>query len=200
MLALPAYLIYALMLALFALAAPGCGTASSPGAPDSAAIAEYRQSLLLAEEPAGPVTPVDLREQEDGFTGGNIVLVGQIGGVANPWKESEPDFPWKADEATFFLVDPGAAAAYADHAGGDPDHAETCAFCASHADDNLQAIAVVTFNDAAGKPIPLGVADLLGLRRDAVVVVRGEAQMLPSVKAGEPATLAVVADGVYLRE
>lgn len=170
----------------------GCNEPAGDTRVDPAKLAAATSAITLAEEPKDPVTPLDLREQEGGFTSGEVVLVGQVGGVANPWKETEPNFPYKKGEATFFLVDPGAAAAHADHTSGDPDHDETCPFCASHAGDNVPAIAVVTFADESGKPRPYG-AELLGIGKDQIVVVKGQAQL-----AGE--VMIVEADGIYIRD
>lgn len=182
------FCLFAIAASFFA-ASVGCGPTAATV--DPAAVAVYRSTLLLGEEPAGAMTPLDLREAEE--KPGEVVLVGQIGGVANPWKESEPNFPWKAGEATFFLVDPGTAASFADHAGDDPDHAENCPFCARAAKDNAESIAVVTFADDAGKPIAIGASDLLGVEPNATVVVRG----VPRLAGG---LLIVEANGVYIRK
>ncbi|MEM8865168.1 MAG: hypothetical protein AAGF31_06425 [Planctomycetota bacterium] len=190
MLARPLCLTVSLFSALLVAATIGC---SKPEPLDPAVISEYRTTFLVDEEPAGAESPIDLREQEGGFSEGEVVLIGQIGGVANPWKQTEPEFPWKSDEATFFLVDAGTAAAFSEHTGDDPNHAEECAFCAAHAADNVDSIAVVTFTDATGKPIAADARELLDLQNDAVVVVQGKAKM-----AGE--LLIVQADSLYVRE
>lgn len=174
--------------ALLSLVALGC---KPPAALDPEAIAKHKGAVMLAEEPTGAVTPVDLRDEE--FQKGEVVLVGQVGGVANPWKQAEPAFPFKAGEATFFLVDPGVAAAYADHASDDPDHDENCPFCARGAKENADAIAIVTFTDAAGKPIRAGAEQMLGLAEGDVVVVRGPAKLVGEL-------LIVEAKGIYIRQ
>lgn len=157
---------------------------------DPAQLAEHRKAILLAEEPEGAVTPLDLREGD--FTEGEVVLVGQIGGIANPYGDIEPAFPWKAGEATLFLVDPGTAAAHAEHTS-DPDHAADCPFCAAHAGDNANSVAVVSFTEADGKPIHAGAQQLLEVDQDAVVVVKGNAKLVGEL-------LIVDATGLYVRE
>ena len=131
---------------------------------DPAVIAEHRSRLLLAEEPEGALTPLGLREQEGGFSEGEVVLVGQIGGLPNPWKETETNFPWREGQAAFFLVDPAKAAEFADHSKGDPDHAESCPFCSRQAGNNATSIAAVALTDAAGKPIAIDARQLLEIK------------------------------------
>ncbi|MEM6799643.1 MAG: hypothetical protein AAF589_09025 [Planctomycetota bacterium] len=188
------------LLSLLLIAAIGCQDAKAP-AIDAALLTAVRERVLLAEEPTTPaiLTPEELREQltagEEANAEANstVCVVGQIGGVPNPWKEAEPNFPWRQGEATFFLVDPAAAAEFADHSKDDPDHAKTCPFCAGNAGDNADSVAVVTLADDAGKSIALGANELLSLDQDAVVVVQGRAKL-----AGE--LLIVEADGLYVRE
>lgn len=159
---------------------------------DPAVVEQARAEFLLAEEPTGAVTPAELREEE-GFTAGEVTLVGQIGGIPNPWKGIETDFPWRGGEASLFLVDPGTAGAFAEHSADDPDHAENCPFCSSNAGDNADAVAVVTFRGANGETIPVGAKELLALKDNAVVVVRGDARL-------DGDTLIVDAQGIYVRK
>lgn len=169
----------------------GCTTESGP---DPAVIANHQSRLVLAEEPADATTVLDLREQEGGFTEGEVVLVGRIGGLPNPWKESEPEFPWKKDEATLFLVDPATAAEFADHATEDDDHHENCPFCARAAENATGSIAAVTFTDEQGQPIAVGAKQLFDVNENDLVVIRGKSKMLP----GD--LVMVMADGIYVRE
>lgn len=169
----------------------GC---TNESAPDPAMLAEHKSRLVLAEEPDGATTVLDLREQEGGFPEGEVVLVGRIGGLPNPWKESEPDFPWKKNQATLFLVDPATAAEFADHSTDDPDHAESCPFCARAAENATGSIATVTFTGPQGKPIEVGAAELLDVEENDLVVVRGQSKILP----GD--LVVVMADGIYVRK
>ncbi len=184
-----------LSLALAALLTATLGCFGEKPQLGQATIDAARAQLILAEEPTGAVTPLDLREQEGGFQPGHVVLVGQIGGVPNPWKGIETNFPWRSGEATFFLVDPGTAAEFADHSADDPDHAENCPFCARRAEDSANAVAVVTFLDQQGEPYAADAEQLLTLKKGATVVVSGLAKLV-----GETKTLVVEADGLYLRE
>lgn len=124
-----------------------------------------------------------------------IVLKGLVGGMPNPWgADVEPDFPWKKGQATFFLVDPPTADEFSSHAEeqGD-DHAADCPFCAREAANKANAVAAVTFRDAAGEPLPIDARDLFGVAQGDLVVVRGVWSL-----AGD--LLMVDADGLYRAE
>ena len=137
-----------------------------------------------AHDNAEPKTPV-LSEMD-------VVLVGAVGGVANPSPQSHPEFPFARRQALFFLADPEAAAEYEEHAH---QHApgEECAFCSAHAGEAAHLVAVVQFNDKAGKPLPVDARELFDLKEKETVVVRGKAKMTPT------GMLTVEADGLYVR-
>lgn len=172
----------------------GCDPGADSSPLDEKLIAAGRAKLLLSEEPSGAVTALDLRDQEGGFEQGEVVLVGQIGGMPNPWAETEKAFPWVVDEATFFLVDPATAAEFVDHENSDPEHVANCPFCAREAQKNKDAIVAVTFTDEQGDPIAVAADRLLGLNENDVVVVRGHGRLL----AGD--LLVVEAEGIYIRQ
>jgi hypothetical protein len=196
------------LLMLLATSLAGC--AEGPVKADPKVVGELRSRLELASEPADPVTPLDWRERvtaaeadpndesadapasTDGGAGG-VVLVGQVGGMPNPWGEAEPNFPWKAGQATFFLVDPSVAAEFADHQHAEgEDHAD-CPFCAREATAKADGVAAVNVLGSDGKPVGIDARELLGLKEGDVVVVRGAATLL----GGE--LLVLDADGVYVR-
>ena len=120
-------------------------------------------------------------------------MVGQIGGLANPWEQTQPDFPFGKGEAVFFLADPQAVAEHAEeghaHAPG-----EECAFCAAHAEENSELFAVVRLVDEQGKVLPVDTRKFLELKENDTVVVRGKAQVL----AG--GMMVVEATGIYVRK
>jgi hypothetical protein len=106
-----------------------------------------------------------------------VVLVGQIGGMPNVWSDTHPDFPWYAGQSSFFLVDQKVAAQFASHAkkhGGN----HSCAFCQSLAAKNAHAAAVVNLVDERGKILRVDSRELLGLKENQTVVVRGTAKLL----------------------
>jgi hypothetical protein len=122
----------------------------------------------------------------------DVILVGSVGGVANPSDQSHPEFPFAKGKAMFFLADPAAVAEMEEH---EHKHApgEECAFCAAHAGDSVNSLAVVQFIDENGKTIPVDVRELFQLKEKETVVVRGKAKVDPS------GMLVVDADGLYIR-
>ena len=178
------------------------GCAEGPVKADPAVVAELRSRYLLGEEPAGAVTPVGWREEQDEsadeaeIADREAVLVGRIGGMPNPFTETEAAYPWRENEATFFLVDPATAAEFAEHAEeqGD-DHAADCPFCAREAANKTSSIVAVTFVSSDGKPTPIDARELLGVAEGDTVVVRGK---LSLVLPGD--LLVMKASGLYTRE
>lgn len=122
----------------------------------------------------------------------DVVLVGTVGGVANPSAQSYPEFPFAERKAIFFLADPEAVGEFEEHAH---KHApgEECAFCAAHAADSITSLALVHFKGEDGKPLAVDVRELFGLKDQDTVVVRGKAKMAPT------GMLEVDATGLYVR-
>jgi hypothetical protein len=122
-----------------------------------------------------------------------VAMVGQIGGLANPWEETQPEFPFSSNFAVFFLADPQAVAENAEaghvHAPG-----EECAFCAAHAEENSEQFAMVRLLDEKGKPLPMDVREILDITDNDTVVVKGSAQIV------EGGMLVVKATGIYVRK
>ncbi|QEG34689.1 AbrB/MazE/SpoVT family DNA-binding domain-containing protein [Bythopirellula goksoeyrii] len=123
----------------------------------------------------------------------HVAMVGQIGGLANPWEETQPEFPFAKSQAIFFLADPQAIA---EHAAEGHVHApgEECAFCAAHAEENSELLAVVRLVDEKGQVVPIDARELLNLKVNDMVVVEGEAQVL------EGGMMVVKATGVFVRK
>ena len=122
----------------------------------------------------------------------DVVLVGSVGGVANPSDQSHPEFPFAKGKAIFFLADPAAVAEMEEH---EHKHApgEECAFCAAHAGESAHMLAVIQFTDEQGKTLPVDARDLFELKEKETVVVRGKAKVDPS------GMLIVDATGLYVR-
>jgi hypothetical protein len=122
-----------------------------------------------------------------------VAMVGQIGGLANPWEETQPEFPFSTNFAVFFLADPQAVAENAEaghvHAPG-----EECAFCASHAEENSEQFAMIRLLDDKGKIIPIDVREMFDIKDSDTVVVKGSAQIV------EGGMLVVKATGIYVRK
>lgn len=122
----------------------------------------------------------------------DVVLVGTVGGVPNPTTQSHPDFPFAQGEAMFFLADPEAAEEFAEH-GHQHAPGEECAFCAAHAADSAELLAVVQFHDEKGKLLLVDARDLFDLKEKETVVVRGKAKIVPG------GMMVVEATGLYVR-
>lgn len=166
--------------AFFALSTLGC----NPPGPriDPAELASYRAQFQSAEELPGAVTVADVRaalkKTDDPAATVPVVLMGQVGGVPNPLEETQPDFPWRNGEATFFLVDQEVASKLAAHLEAQgPDH-QDCPFCARAIAKSSESMAVVNFSDQRGKPIRIAANDLFDLQEKDVVMVEGDATLL----------------------
>lgn len=122
-----------------------------------------------------------------------VAMVGQVGGLANPWEETQPEFPFATHFAVFFLADPQAVAEHAEeghvHAPG-----EECAFCAAHAEENSELFAMVRLVDDNGKVLPMDVREFFDVKANDTVVVKGTAQIV------EGGMLVVKASGLYVRK
>ena len=120
-------------------------------------------------------------------------MVGHVGGLANPWEETQPEFPFASHFAVFFLADPLAVAEHAEaghvHAPG-----EECAFCAAHAAENSELFAMVRLVDDDGKVLPVDVRKFIDVAENDTVVVQGTAQIV------EGGMLVVKASGIYVRK
>lgn len=151
-----------------ALLAAGCGT--------HADIDAARARYLLAEEPNDARGILELREAA---ATGEVVVVGRVGGVSQPWSKGQ---------AAFIITDPTA--------GGDDAHVCTddgCPFCAKKKQAETDAIAVVQFVDARGQVLPLDARQLFDLQVEQTIVVRGEA------KVDSLGSLILSANGLYIR-
>lgn len=197
-------LIFPTLLAVFCLLATGC--ADGPTKTDPAILNSLREVLVMDAEPEGAITPLDWRDEIEAAEASDppatahnqIVLVGKVGGMPNPWPEQYPKFPWVRDESTFFLVDPSTVAEFEAHAGGSAEeaeaHAADCPFCAREAANQSKAVAAISFVDEKGEPNKIDIRELFGLAKGDVVVVKGTASML-----GDD-LLVVQANGLFRRK
>ncbi len=121
-----------------------------------------------------------------------VIVVGQIGGLTNPWESTQPDYPFAKNEAMFFLADPGAVA-MREASGHVHAPGEECAFCAAHAAETSEMLAMVRFLGDGGKVLPLEVKQLVDVEPQDTVVVKGTARII------EGGMMVIDADGIYLR-
>jgi hypothetical protein len=120
----------------------------------------------------------------------DVVVTGQIGGVPNVWPESHPHFPWYEGQASFFLVDSKVAAQCCTHAK--QNGKAVCVFCQRQAIKNAHAVAVVNMVDEQGEVLRTDARELLGLKQNQVVTIRGKAKLLGG------SFLVIDADGIYV--
>lgn len=151
---------------------------------DTATTVAARDRYLLDDEPEGVEGVLDVQESYSAPR--DVVLVGKIGGVDNPWTSGK---------AAFILADPIAlaekASTDANHGCDDPG----CKFCArKKADELKEGLAVVEFKDDQGQVVAIDARQLFNVDESHMVVVRGRAHV------NELGCLVVAADGLYVRK
>lgn len=182
------------------IAVVGCKKASK--GPDPAFVAAERAKLLLAEEPTNAVDVLALRTAllEDAAEDGPIgpketVVVGKLGGVANPWKSAEPHYPWSKGKAQFFIADIPASQEASEHSHAhQQEDGHDCPFCAGSQPINV--VALVRFLGENGQPLRIDARELFDLTGDETVVVRGSAT---ASGRSDKDVLILDADGCYVR-
>ena len=122
----------------------------------------------------------------------DVLIVGTIGGLANPWEETQPDYPFTKNQASFFLADPGAIAEL-EASGHVHAPGEECAFCEAHAADSSALLAMVRFLDKNDQVLPIGVPQMFDVKERDTVVIQGTARIV----AG--GMMVVDATGIYVR-
>jgi hypothetical protein len=163
-----------LLLPLAAACFTGCGAFSDA---DDPRIAEQRVKFLLDSEPEGGQPVLDVREAYKKPE--QVVIVGKIGGVENPWSKGR---------AGFVMIDP----AEADHNSENCDD-PGCPHCArTREKKRLLATALVEFVEN-GEVVPIEAQKLFRLKEGQTVVVRGQAKI-------NDENLVIEADGLYVRE
>ena len=161
----------------------GCTKQQAVPSYDPAALAEAREKFLLDQEPVGVQGVLDV--QEEYVKPHDVVLVGQIGGVANPWSPGK---------AAFILADPITVSEFSEtgteHICDDPG----CKFCQRQKINKLkEGLAAVEFLATDGTVVPIDARQLFSVSDRQMVVVRGK------VKVNDLGCLVVAADGLYVR-
>ena len=165
-----------LTLSLAAAVPAGCSQTSPPAAQTpSAEGAKY----LLADEPAGAVPVKEVRGAAK--DGDEVVIVGRIGGSAQPWVEGR---------AGFLIVDPSFLPCNEKEDDACPTPWD---YCCDAKEDLVKGMATVKVVDAGGQTVPADARQLLGLKELDTVVVRGRA------RRDEQGNLTVLAAGVHRR-
>ena len=148
----------------------GCAKSST----EPAAAGPIR-NVHLSQEPAGAVEVLDARDEAK--DGEPIVLVGRLGGNLNPRIDGR---------AAFLLVDTRILPSCAEG-----DHCE--AGCPDCSKEMLAASTMVKFLGDEGKVLSVDARDLLGIKDESTVVVRGIASR------DATGNLSIAAEGVFVR-
>ena len=161
----------------------GCTDQQAVRSYDPTVLAEAREKFLLDHEPNGVQGVLDV--QEEYVKPHDVVLVGQIGGVANPWSPGK---------AAFILADPITVSEFSEtgteHICDDPG----CKFCQREKINKLkEGLAAVEFRAADGKVVPIDARQLFSVSNRQIVVVQGKAEV------NDLGCLVVAANGLYVR-
>lgn len=158
----------------------GCGgdPSADVDAQGNRAAAIDGSQFLLAEEPDEAVGVILAREAA--LDGAPLVLVGRVGGSANPWIEGRAAFTLL--DASMSVVSEGTDSAEGELCLGD------C--CAT---ERLDCTVLVKVVDEQGKLVPVDSRKLLGLQESDMVVVRGTA------KKDDSGNFTMLASGVHIR-
>jgi hypothetical protein len=171
--------IYGFVLSYAASALIGCA-GSSPADPASTTTASAinGDKYLLADGPDGAIGAIEARDVAK--DGAPVVIVGRIGGAANPWIEGR---------AAFTLLDASMAMVAE---GADDEEGEICLddCCAEERGKCTTLVKVV---DGDGKLVAADSRQLLGVKADDTVVVSGTASKDAS------GNFTVLAQGVFVR-
>ena len=125
---------------------------ASPPATDEAvgAVAQDEPAETGSTPAVGPTSPEP------------VVLVGRIGGGANP--------TWEAGRAVFVMMDPSAEVGQHDH--GAPGHDDNCPFCKAAKKNAVDASAFVQVVDQSGTVVAVDARKLLALQEGQLVSCR----------------------------
>lgn len=170
----------ALVATLILSAVVGCGRSNSSDAPTQhlTPVSVDGSKYVLADEPDGAIGVIAARQTA--IDGEPIVVVGRIGGSANPWIEGRAAFTLL--DASMVLVANGT-----EDAAGEVCLDDCCAA------ERAESTALVKVVDANGKVLTADARQLLGVAADDMVVVRGKANK------DNNGNFVVIADGVHIR-
>ena len=134
--------------------------------------------FILSTEPAGAVTPTEAMDAHS--DDGPIVLVGRV--------DAGDIEPFEQGIASFMLSELPDA----EHAGGDPNHADNCPFCRRKLEKAPKAVVRVVGDD--GSVVQVDARELLGISKGDTLVVRGTGGYREDIH-----TVEIAASGVFLQ-
>lgn len=160
--------------------AMGCGSASDASTQSSVSTSPIDGAkFVLAAEPDGAIGVIEARESAE--NGDELVLVGRIGGEANPWIEGR---------AAFMLLDPSMLVV-GESEGMAEGQLCTADCCVT---ERQACTTLVKFVDGTGTLVAVDARELLGVSLDDMVVVKGTA------KRDETGNFQLLATGLYVRK
>lgn len=165
--------------ALFSVSTLGCGSGSTePAVTNATPVSFDGGRYVLADEPDGAVGVIAARQSaKDGEA---IVIVGRVGGSANPWIDGR---------AAFMMLDASKSvvATGTEAKGNEICMGDCCAL------ERAACTALVTFVDDHGSVIPVDSRKLLQIAENDMLLVQGK------VKKDETGNFTVLASKVYIR-
>lgn len=170
---------YSLFMVVSVIAIVGCGMATDSAVVQTTAANIDGAKYLLNEEPEGAVGVIEARESaEDGKP---LVMVGRIGGAANPWIDGRAAFT--VLDASMTVVAEGE------------ENSDAGTICTEECCDAERATctALVKFVDANGSVLPVDSRQLLSVKQDDMLVIQGKAQK------DKNGNFVMLADRVYVR-
>lgn len=157
----------------------GCGGDAPSTSTSLTPVSVDASRYLLTEEPDGAVGVIDAKQSA--ADGEPLVLVGRIGGAANPWVDGRAAFT--LIDASMSVVADGQESAEGEICTGD------C--CAT---ERLGCTTLVKFVDENGRVLPVDSRKLLGVAAEDMVVIRGKA------KKDKSGNFTMLATGLYARK
>lgn len=157
----------------------GCGASAEPPTPSAyTPVALDRSKYVLSEEPEGAIGVIAARESA--HDGDSVVIVGRIGGAANPWIEGR---------AAFTMLDASKSIVAQ---GTEPSSGQLCTgdCCAL---ERAACTILIKIVDEAGRVLVVDSREAFGLTSEDMVVVRGK------ISKDESGNVALLADGLHIR-
>jgi hypothetical protein len=169
------------IISISSISLTGCGGGASADADSRMATSRSVDAAkyVLAEEPDGAIGVIAARAEAK--HGDPVVLVGRIGGSANPWVDGR---------AAFMLLDASVivVANGTESAPGQVCMDDCCAIA------RAESTTLVKVVDVRGTVLAADARKLFGIAADDMVVVRGK------VNKDEAGNFVVLADGVHVRK